>query len=89
MPQIGGLEIPDSVTPRDVREEINKRLRLLRHTINANEGSALYWTGSALPTAEEKFRGRHLYWDRGQGGTADELHFCHWNGAALVWTQLV
>lgn len=89
MPQVASLEIPETVGVKDMREELNKRYRTLRHTINANEGSPVYWDALALPSPAQEFRGRLLYWDRGQGGTADELHFCHWDGAALVWTQLV
>lgn len=44
-------------------------------------------TGETLPTASEDWRGR--FYLLMTDGAADELHFCTFDGAVYIWTQLI
>jgi hypothetical protein len=95
--QVESIELPGEVAAsgplgdrfRKLVEELNRRFRRLRDVVNTNEGAPVFWDEAALPTASEAFRGRFLYWDRGQGTEPDSVYVCTWNGTALVWRQVV
>jgi len=72
----------------ELTRQVNDRLRLVRTTINVNEGAAVNWTDAALPTAAIDFAGRLLYHNMGQAATADKLYTCLWNGAAWAWVLI-
>lgn len=70
-----------------VQNEHNDRMR---SAINANDGSAIRWEDTTLPTAEEKYAGRFLYLDKGRTAD-DEIHVCYWDntGGNWAWHQIV